>query len=126
MTGAAGPAAIIGAVAVLGMLAANLPVARALAQEVREVPCSEEASTGSTEGRTPTTIHFFNQTDGDLQFYWLDYQGQREAWFDLARGGNYVQDTWVSHPWLVLDASGACLGIFLPADVPGTVTITGG
>jgi hypothetical protein len=122
-----GPAAIIRAIVVIGVLAAvigSVPISRAWAQEVGEVPCAEEASLRSIEGRTPTTVHFFNQTSGDLQFSWLNYQGQREAWFELPRGGNYVQDTWASHPWVAVDGSGACLGLFLSAETPGVVTIT--
>ena len=35
----------------------------------------------------------------------------------LAAGQSYVQQTYITHPWIVTDAAGACLGIWLPREL---------
>jgi von Hippel-Lindau disease tumor suppressor protein len=55
--------------------------------------------------------------------YWLDYSGQRVLYSTLVPGQSYVQPTFITHPWLVTNVNGACIGIFLPSRIPGGVTI---
>src|SRR5690349_21567184 len=54
------------------------------------------------------TIEFVNQTSRALTVYWLDYAGNRIPYMSLAPGASYVQEAWVTHPWVVLDSAGDC------------------
>jgi hypothetical protein len=59
-----------------------------------------------------------------VNVYWIDYQGQRVPYFAaLGAGQSPVQQTFITHPWIVTDANGACLGIWLPTESPGTALI---
>ncbi len=91
---------------------------------VESRPCSEESSSRSTEGTVSTSVAFYNQTSEALSIYWLNYDGQRVFYAALPAGENYEQQTYVSHPWLILTPSGQCLGIYLPASSPERVDLT--
>jgi hypothetical protein len=32
----------------------------------------------------------------------------------LAPGGQHVQETYVSHPWIVTEENGRCIGLYMP------------
>ena len=64
----------------------------------------------SLEGTVRTDIRFVNRTAGVVKVYWLDYSGRRVYYDTIAPGASVVQPTWKTHPWVVLDASGACIG----------------
>jgi hypothetical protein len=93
--------------------------------------CSLEPTLHSIEAPVPTSIQFTNKTSGPVNVYWINYQGQRVFYRGgqfppLAAGQSYVQGTFITHPWIVTDAtSNACLGIWLPTESPDTAAITG-
>ena len=93
--------------------------------------CSLEPALHSIEGTITTSIQFTNNTAGPVNVFWIDYQGNRIFYRGgnfptLAAGDSYVQGTFITHPWIVTDvATGACLGIWLPTESPGTAVITG-
>ena len=108
---------------------ANVTAARAkaaaLSSSLLQFACSLEPTLHSITGLVSTSIQFVNQTTGPVTVYWLDYQGQRVFYNTLAAGQSYDQQTFLTHPWVVTDASGACLGIWLPSTAPGTALIGG-
>ncbi len=55
-------------------------------------------------------IEFVNQTTGTVKVYWLDYSGKRVYYDSLAPGASYIQPTFRSNAWLVLNSSGSCIG----------------
>jgi hypothetical protein len=92
--------------------------------------CSLEPTLRSIEGTVSTSIRFVNQTAGPVTAYWLDYEGQRVFYNTLPAGQNtlpagqsYDQQTYLTHPWVVTDATGACLGIWFPTESPGVALI---
>ena len=107
----------------LVLIFAGAPV---FGQTLSPMPCSEESSLRSTDGSTPTSITFQNSTLETVQMYWLDYNGMRQAYGSLAPGTSYTQGTFLTHPWVAADTTGACLEIFLPVSSPATAIITGG
>lgn len=48
--------------------------------------------------------------------FWLDYNGQRVLYNTLAPGQSYVQQTFLTHPWVIADGStpAVCQNIYLP------------
>ena len=90
-----------------------------------QLACSLEPTLHSVDGAVSTSIQFVNQTAGPVTVSWLNYQGQRVFYNTLAAGQSYVQQTFVTHPWIVTDASGVCLGIWLPTASLGVALIGG-
>jgi hypothetical protein len=63
----------------------------------------------SKVGKTHAQITFVNQTGETLSVYWLNYSGQRVFYKTLLAGKRYTQQTYLTHPWLVLDPNGKCV-----------------
>jgi Concanavalin A-like lectin/glucanases superfamily/VHL beta domain len=87
--------------------------------------CSIEPTLKSIEGTVTTYVQFENQTAGNVYVYWINYAGQRVSYNTLGPGQTYVQQTFLTHPWVVTDGANNCLGIWLPTESPGTAVITG-
>jgi choice-of-anchor C domain-containing protein len=77
----------------------------------------------SLEATIHTSIEFTNLTTQVVLIYWIDYQGQPRLYAALQPGNSYVQVTYLTHPWLVIDAAERCLGIYLPTARPGRVVL---
>src|SRR3954469_21121499 len=94
------------------LLVAGIAVVVALA--VRAAPALANPCTvtqdRSFEGKQSTEITFVNQTDRTVTVYWLNYAGQRIYYNTLNPSESYDQQTWVTHPWVVVDQAGTCLG----------------
>jgi VHL beta domain len=76
--------------------------------------CADERAAKSVDAKQATTIVFQNNRDVRVRIYWLNYQGQREHFQDLAPGRQHVQETYVSHPWIVTEENGRCIGLYMP------------
>src|SRR5437868_11240508 len=107
--------------AVVVLLLTCLP---ALAQvELPRLACSQEPSLISLNGDTATTIQFNNRTDQTVRIYWRNYNGVRTFYNTLPPGSGYVQQTFVTHPWIVTNLQDQCLVVFEPVPGPGIATI---
>jgi Putative Ig domain/VHL beta domain/Thrombospondin type 3 repeat len=73
-----------------------------------------EGSLMSIVGDTPTSIRFVNQSSGVRNIIWLDYTGHRVFYNSLQPGQSYIQQTFLTHPWLITTAQGEGLAIYLP------------
>lgn len=65
----------------------------------------------------PTAVRFVNaSTTTTFQVFWLDYNGNRVFYATLGPGQSYVQQTFLTHPWVIADTSPAatCQEIYLP------------
>jgi hypothetical protein len=58
----------------------------------------------SVEGSRSTTIRFINRSGRPVKAYWKDYKGVEVFYFDIAPDGQYTEQTFVTHPWVVRDA----------------------
>ena len=89
--------------------------------------CNQESSLRSLNYDVPTFIRFTNTRSGPVVIYWINYEGQRDPSEDqketLAPGQSGVRQTFLTHPFLVTDASGRCLGIYQPAKEPSVAVI---
>lgn len=77
--------------------------------------CAEERALRSSSADASLLMDVVNATDEPLTLVWLDYQGTRVHYMDLAPGAAYEQQTFVTHPWLVL-AANRCVGLFVPME----------
>ena len=58
---------------------------------------------------TSLNLVFANRTRGSVSIYWLDFKGERVWYNTLAPGESYSQQTFVTHPWVILDTDGRCV-----------------
>jgi serine/threonine protein kinase len=88
------------------------------------LPPEREKALRSQRSDVPTSIVFVNNTPGALDFYWLDFEGQRKFYFRLAPGTQSHQVTFATHPWVVVDGNQA-RGIFIGVSDPGRALVDG-
>lgn len=92
--------------------------------ELRDVGCGEEHHLRSIDSATATEVIFFNQSGAVVRTYWLDFQGKRKFRAEIPPGDSFVQQTYVSHPWLITNtATKNCVGIFQPMSDSSIVVI---
>ena len=81
---------------------------------IEEYACSGEGRIKSSTGAS-IYMDFVNQRGSNMNVYWLDYNTGRVSYKpNLATGQTHNQQTFVTHPWLITDNTGACVGIYRP------------
>lgn len=98
------------------------PTSPSVKAPLADASCAAESGSRSVNSNTPTTFTITNRTSVTLTLFWLNFQGQRVKYFDLAPGMTQSQGTFVTHPWVVADPKGGCLRLFLVTD-PSHITI---
>jgi hypothetical protein len=88
----------------------------------------DEKELRSIEGSISTFIRFDNYRTEDVFLYWLNYEGARVYYAKVQAGRSHLQQTYVTHPWVVTKADASsgmatCLAIFEPAGDPGVAEI---
>ncbi len=76
--------------------------------------CPAPGNIRSVDSKSKAVIHFSNNTERTVNVVWLDYEGNRKTYKTLKRGEVYEQQTFVGHPWLIVDGKGVCLGVYWP------------
>ena len=71
-----------------------------------------------------TWITFTNQTDDDVEIYWIDTERQRHHYFTLAAGESRRQHTFAGHVWLVLDKAKEKGAVFIAGEEAGKAVVT--
>jgi hypothetical protein len=102
--------------ALLAALLAALSSSTAYAQnELRDVGCAAESGLRAVDEKTMTEVTFFNQSPAPIRTYRLDGQGNRKFGAEIRPGDSYVQQTYVTHPWVVTKTTAkTCVAIFQP------------
>jgi hypothetical protein len=85
--------------------------------------CGSEARQKSRNFDTPTVLRFKNATTRAVRYYWVNYEGKREQERELKAGEVQNIRTYLTHPFVVVDATGRCAAIYLPRPGPGLVVI---
>jgi uncharacterized caspase-like protein len=88
-----------------------------------EFSCALENSLKSLVGDQSVMVTFRNLLSETISTYWLDYTGKRVFYQRINAGGSYTQQTYISHPWVLVDGRGQCRKIILPGDSQRVVTI---
>ena len=76
--------------------------------------CPSPGNIRSVDSKTKAIVNFSNNTGKTINIVWLDYEGKRKTYKTLKRGEVYEQQTFVGHPWLIVDQDGGCLGVYWP------------
>jgi len=77
----------------------------------------------SLNSATPTSVHFVNATCETVNVYWLDFEGHRVLYQTLASGRDYQQQTYVTHPWILIGDRSGPMVIFLPTIDPSAAVV---
>jgi hypothetical protein len=85
--------------------------------------CSMEHSLKSLTSEHSVTVTFTNLSSRDISTYWLNYAGNRVFYKRVDPGSSYTQQTYISHPWVLVDSTGRCRKIILPGSSQAVVTI---
>ncbi len=81
---------------------------------VEEYACSGEGRIKSSQS-DGISMDFINQRGSNMSIYWLDYNAKRVSYRqNLPTGQTHSQGTFVTHPWLITDSTGTCIGIYRP------------
>jgi hypothetical protein len=84
--------------------------------------CRDERAIKSADSNKSTKVQFKNESKSRVRVFWLNYEGKREHYSDIAPGRSYSQDTFMTHPWVVTDPNGQCILLFRP--LPGATLAT--
>jgi hypothetical protein len=88
-----------------------------------DASCSSEHSLKSLNGNRSVILTFQNLSGEAISAYWLDYSGKRVFYRRINGGDSYDQPTYISHPWVLVDANGKCRKIVMPSASQKVVTI---
>ena len=77
-------------------------------------PPEEESKLRSLSSEQQTAVVFDNRTATDYSLFWLDFQGKRNPYGALYAGHKLGQNTFATHPWVVVDPKGKAVGVYVP------------
>jgi serine-type D-Ala-D-Ala carboxypeptidase/endopeptidase len=101
----------------------QIPEATVQSNELSPISCSREIMFRSATGKS-THVRFENRTSEALNIYWINYNGERVLYRTLKPKKSYVQQTYTTHPWIVVNKRNHCFGIFMPEPVKMNAIIT--
>jgi VHL beta domain len=98
-------------------LALTILAASAIAapnSEIKLQSCKLEAKASSVASEVSANVELTNDLAGPVKIYWLDFDGRRQHYMDLAPGEALTQPTFARHWWLIVRNEGGqpCIGLF--------------
>ena len=100
--------ALVVAYSVLGLLAEANPL------QAAGLRCKEEANAHSMKPTSPIKAKMFNKRAEAIRIYWINENGARVFYQQLASGGTFTVDTFVRHAWVVTNTQEDCIRIYYP------------
>jgi type II secretory pathway pseudopilin PulG len=85
--------------------------------------CSIEGTLRSVSTSPASTIEFLNKTANTIKIYWIDYSGARQYYVDLPPNQSATEQSYDTHPWVVTDAGGNCLDVFVAGKTASLATV---
>lgn len=89
------------------------PASQLLATQVQ---CSERGKLRSQSSAQATILTFFNTSQKPRSLYWIDFDGSLKSYGIVQPGEEKVQETHVTHPWVITTDKGECVQMFMPSD----------
>lgn len=86
----------------------------------------ETRSRPSLRNGPETRITFDNRRDQAVAVFWVDDQGNRQSYGEVAAHSRKEQHTFGGHVWLVADAREEIIAVFEATDEPGVAVISSG
>jgi len=66
--------------------------------------CPNEELLRSRKSNISTEITFINDTGGSVRLYWINFEGERQLYAQIRPGQRVHQPTFVTQPWIVVNA----------------------
>jgi hypothetical protein len=96
----------------------NAPKIKSNLENVRalggQLSCSAERKLRSMVADQSIYVTFINNTGIPINTNWLNYQGARVFYNTIGPGESLQQQTFLTHPWVLVDGVGRCLKLILP------------
>jgi hypothetical protein len=83
--------------------------------------CTNLIGLRSTNGNQSVNLSFLNKTRKSINIIWIDYHGAHVPYKTLLPDQVLKQRSYVTHPWLITDTSGNCLGAFVASQSQGVI-----
>ncbi|MDP6526477.1 MAG: hypothetical protein QGH15_19870 [Kiritimatiellia bacterium] len=83
----------------------------------------KEKELKSPEDDVEATLTIENKTQSPIKLQWLDYDGARVHYQNIAAGREAVQLTYVGHYWIILDAKDKPVGIYETTQADALIVI---
>ena len=91
--------------------------------ELRDLGCAGGKQPSVDRRATMTEVIFFNQSPAPIRTYWLDHQGHGTSAPEFRPGDSYVQQTYLTHPWVVTRSTAkVCMAIYQP-EAPSAIVV---
>jgi uncharacterized protein (TIGR03067 family) len=84
---------------------------------------AEEKGIKSSNANFKTLIRFLNLSKQPIKVYWLNYEGDRRLEGTVQDGDSMVEETFLTHPFLVTDEKDKPWYVYFPDAQPRTVEI---
>lgn len=112
------------AAAAVVILAAFAPIGTLASGVIKpDTACADEATYKSLKGDDKAELTVINNSDETVKVYWLNYDGKRTFYRDLAPHTSYIQATWLTHPWVISSTVGACYRFLVMTSLKQSVTV---
>jgi len=85
--------------------------------------CDQESTLKSLNADVRSFHRVTNLTNQPIKVVWINYEGKRNSGSTVEAGKTGSFNTYLTHPFLIIDASGKCLGIYQPMREPGFVVV---
>lgn len=105
------------------LLAGVLTFAGTLPATGAEATCPGESQIKSASTEINTEITFENKSGAERQIFWIDFNGARVHYGDIASGATHVQPTFLGHAWIITDKDADCLGFYFAETAPRLVSL---
>jgi len=90
---------------------------------IARIDPAKEKELRSPPDEVPVTIKVRNNTQGPVEFHWLDYNGKRVRYARIKPGAEITQKTFKGHYWIILDEKGKALGIYETPGRDGVIVV---
>lgn len=89
--------------------------------------CGQESGLKSSSSEVNSFVRFNNSTSKPVTLHWINFEGKRDPSSDqrqtIEPGKSVIRFTYLTHPFVITDTSGKCLGIYQPMREAGLVVI---
>ncbi len=108
----------------IGLTSAGLAWAAPDLNNLDATSCDQYLAVKSTLGDTPLEgVTFTNGAEGTRHVTWINYEGGVVHYSTLAPGQSYAVNTYLTHPWLIIDDKGVCRVMYVVGEPGTSITI---
>jgi len=101
----------------------RVPLKRITFEPLLPRPAADEPKLRSLSSTDPTCLIFVNRTATDYALFWLDFEGKRKPYGILHAGEKQGQNTFATHPWVIVKPDGSVAWIYVPGSRNAKVTL---